>query len=623
MSGTRTELKRALFARVDGLAAVEVRSNGPMQAVIYVQPKDGVDFDVLAKRINGALRSFGVAGVGYPVKPYPPPPAPEQAPLSGRFSVATLDTQCTRPGLAESLAKLVPGLARVLIDEEPGKIIVRIAADVGQPLAPVLAQVRQALAAIVFEGLSHEIVPFVEGDRRGDVNALGILLPKRSVELNRSTEDEHEKFAARLKRLIGGQSDAVPLLDDFNGSRVVCTSALRDAAPLSCFLPLYDRVYAILPPKTGDDGDYFKEVFGLAEADFLAFCRRGKVVPVFKFPLGTYPESVVRIFLSDPSIPRMTGRDLDYVAARYAWQQASFARALRNDATTTRRLFEVGAGTERSRATGMDAKFVTAMLDNMLYIAENFEGILWNRGHLALGLLSPAMPITLGMAAFAPARVSDMAQIDTHTAGVHLAIAQAFGASLHTGLVVNEPVLDFVSNFFLPSVARIDGASQRQMTGILTGLDIAYNDSIPADRYSEIFDGAETRRMRQLLGEIVGQGSDKIKDEEIRGRLRLYNEGVRKIAGNSLDQPNAESEADVLGDIARTTGYATGHVLLWEAIAKFLDLPLVKRATEITLHKVIEDTSAGGVVDCLRGAVNQVPPQSVRLFRLRRKLRRI
>lgn len=353
--------------------------------------------------------------------------------------------------------------------------------------------------------------------------------------------------------------------------------------------------------------------------DFLTYCRRGKIIPIFKFSLDKYPEGLVRRFLEDPSLPLLRSRDLDFLGARYAWNECGYLRALREDRSLSQGIFEAFlALQDHSRHYPKEQiEFVSDILDVMLRGAESFEGIMWRRGHLALADFSPAMLLTRSLLS-RDAGVPPALAIEAFGLATHLAIAQAFGSSLHEALEANDAILAFVARLFQPSPEAFTGSYVRTLHEILAALQVAYNPTIPATEYVEVFDSAETRRMRAIVGEVLEAGHQATKEAEIRERIQKFNDGVRKLRSRAIETV----DVDVVGDLAKAGTIASGNATIG-AILGILGIKLFQRAATRSFDAIVEDTALGSYLDRVRGLINGVPVHSIRLFRVRKKLRNL
>ena len=79
-------------------------------------------------------------------------------------------------------------------------------------------------------------------------------------------------------------------------------------------------------------------------------------------------------------------------------------------------------------------------------------------------------------------------------------------------------------------------------------------------------------------------------------------------------------EVDVVGDLGKAGGVAFGTSAVLDAITTILGLGLAKRIASDAFEKHVEDNGLGAKLDSLRGAINQVSPAAVRIYRVRSKL---
>jgi len=233
----------------------------------------------------------------------------------------------------------------------------------------------------------------------------------------------------------------------------------------------------------GDD-DYYVRNYGLSEEHLLAYVRAKKIIPIFKFELGVYPEQVWRRFIEDPSLPFITARELDYASARYAWSSAEWVRILREDRNESRALFELLRDIDNhSTENSVVADVIRWMIDG----AVSFEGIFWRRGHLSAGHYSPAMPLAKLVHHSVPFRSQSMAPIGVEGAAMHLSLGQAIGAATYEGLVQNEQLLEIVARFFGADPTSVVDISQGNwLREVLNALELAHGDDIPPDEYMDI-----------------------------------------------------------------------------------------------------------------------------------------
>jgi hypothetical protein len=193
-----------------------------------------------------------------------------------------------------------------------------------------------------------------------------------------------------------------------------------------------------------------------------------------------------------------------------------------------------------------------------------------------------------------------------------------FGASLHENLVQNERILVAAAQCFRPGSEVIIDDRAARLGQVLAALHIAYNETIPAKAYLDVFDNAETKRMRAIIADVLGSGDGPAHEAEIRERVQAYNAGVRKIRSKAL----GEADVDVLGELVEKGGKAataSGHGVIAEMLSLFKS-GLGREIANKAFDAVVENTAAGSALDKLRGAINRVPAQSIRLYRVRKRL---
>jgi hypothetical protein len=121
----------------------------------------------------------------------------------------------------------------------------------------------------------------------------------------------------------------------------------------------------------------------------------------------------------------------------------------------------------------------------------------------------------------------------------------------------------------------------------------------------DIFDEANTRRIRALLGQLV-QCEDRHTELEIRELVQGFNQGVERIVRNAVEKADVSLVASGAG--------------------KAIGLPSMNATLETAssiggpLGRVV-DAHIGTALDRVRGWINRVPSQSVRLYKIRRRVR--
>ena len=309
----------------------------------------------------------------------------------GPHLLANIAANASANGVIRTVKKLVPEVDLVVIgDREDGPLQIRVGDAHGECSERLRLAATAAIGAVIAVGVPFTVSGLLPTDRRRthDVYAPAARTNSRLRDI---AEEDEERFAARITKLTGtNTADRVPLIDDLDGEKICTTIGAPDAATVGTFLPLYDRVLLLLVPDGGDATDYYERHYGMSEAALLEYIRARKIVPIFKFELGRYPEPVWRRFLEDPSLPFVTARDLDYLCARGIWQSSGWLRELRTDreasAVMHRMLSQMHGHSPQLRS----AANVFRM---MLLGAEAFEGDMWHRGHLGAGQYSPALPL--------------------------------------------------------------------------------------------------------------------------------------------------------------------------------------------------------------------------------------
>ena len=456
-------------------------------------------------------------------------------------------------------------------------------------------------------------------------------MPRRNAMLSKLAEEDDDTFATRIRRLVNGDSDPVRLLDEHVGARILTTPALQPPLALSCLLPLYDRVFLQMPLwKHSEDSDYFEHHFGTTRDDFLVYCQSGRVVPIFKFSLGLYPPDVVAPWLDSYSLPYLSPRTFDYIALRHIWQSSPHLRLIRADPELAAVLSASLQGTMHKGASTPEGRATHEVLTWLLQGAELFEGLAWHRGHTLLANLSSGGPLAHLIGAspglFKDQRDADMAAIETFGGVASLACAQAFDASLSEGMVASDAILQLILPFFRDEREAHSPTGTAKLATLVGSLDLSYSARIPAKEYLNVLDAAETRRIREIVHQLLGDGSDKDRTLELRDRVQVLNDQVAKIERRALET----GTVDVVGDLAKVgTTVATGvapasspATLGLKMAAELLQVPLLKQLGGKAFEALVEDTRAGDVLDKVRGGLNGVSPAAIRLYRLRKKLGR-
>lgn len=620
---TRASLERTLRRRIGAIDALEVATVGPFRVQVRARPKAG-SFDELKEQIRRALDDDGMMGVLYDIVPYTDRAATASA-APGPVQLASLAADQTVAGLKETLVKAVPALGRARFEEKPGESVrVLVAHEDGSSNDALVKKVQVAIDAVGYAGLAFNVEQLPANEPRNDLANAGFFLPRRDSDIVRLTEEDEERYATRIRKLVEGEFEEIALLDEARGAKLLATPALKPPLPLPCLLPFYDIVFVQMPSWSTDGSGYFEHHFGATRSDFLVYCQRGRVVPIFKFNLGIYPRDVVEPWLTNLSLPWLTPRTFDYIALRHVWKTSPHLRLLREDAEAARVL--AGAVNTALTARSADARGAAQFLSWLLHGSEYFEGVAWHRGHLALANLSSGGPvghIIAGAPGLFPSKAAaQTVSIEAFGAITSIAAAQAFDASLTEGMLLNEGVLHLVLPYFRDSRKVMAPTGTTALKSIIETLNLDYSGRIPAQEYLDVLDLSETRRIREISQLLLGGEVPDGTTLELRERVRKLNDEVRKIERNAIESAGV----DVVGDLAKSGSNAqalTGVspvTLGFKLIADLLQLSLVKRIGGMAFERVIDDTKAGDVLDKVRGAVNGVSPEAIRIYRLRRKL---
>jgi hypothetical protein len=624
---TQASLKRILLRRAPSADAIEVRPVGPFVVEVRARPAKGLAFEQAKQELEESLRHEGTAGVLYNVAPLESVSETlSTTSVSASLHLASFASDQTRSGLRETLVRAVPTLGRAIFEEEPGKgIRILVAHEDGTSSQVLVDRVRCTLEAVGYAGLPFTVGEVPQGNPRNDVANAGFFLPRRDTDIVKLTEEDEEIFATRIRKLVDGTTEDVPLVDQVIGTRLLATPTLTPPLPLPCLLPFYDRVFLEMPPWDRSP-DYFRDNFATTMEDFLAYCELGRVVPIFKFNLGIYPRKIVEPWLTNYDLPFVSPRSLDYVAMRYIWTTSPHLRALREDRELAAAISDVARsalmtpGPSNAQRVGL-----WQLLSWFLNGSESFEGVAWHRGHLALANLSSGGPLAHLVSA-SPGLFKDTAHAQTasiETFGVvrSVALAQAFDASLTEGMTLNEGVLQMVLPLFKDANHVLSPGQTTQLATLIESLDLDYSGRIPAKEFLGVLDLAETRRIREITYKLLGEGPDRASSLELRDRVQALNAEVARIDRNAIETAGV----DVVGDLAKVgekaaTASGGPMTLGFKLVSELLQLPILKRIGGMAFEKVIDDTRAGDALDRLRGAVNGVSPEAIRVYRLRKKL---
>jgi hypothetical protein len=217
------------------------------------------------------------------------------------------------------------------------------------------------------------------------------------------------------------------------------------------------------------------------------------------------------------------------------------------------------------------------------------------------------MPFAEAVDQSVPYTSKSMAPIEVSGAAMHLSMGLALGAATYEGLVQNEVLLHAVAQRFSDSadvLAVSDGARIRQL---LDALGLAYSNDIPPDEYIDIVDQANTRRIRELVASLTADKHADDADQDVRERIQRYNQGVVRIT----KKPVTTTDITIFTGLA---AHAFGASWLTS-----LGVALTSRVAG-RIGDLVDATKAGDALDWLRGKLNRVPKESIRLYRIRSRL---
>jgi hypothetical protein len=621
---TPATLARKLRNRIPDLDALEIASLQPFVFKVTFSSKGPRCRDEVTEDVREVLSAEKTAGCLFELEEFRPGGPQQKAPVPLYLSLAGLASDQTLSGLPETLVAVVHDLAKVFIEEEPGKVVTfRVAKEDGSAPPDFLDRVRTALGVIGYAGLPFEVKAVdPKNPHHRDMKRAGFMIPDRHPRLVDFTEDDNNRYAQRIRRLVDGQHEEIPIVDAQCAGQIYLTPGVG-RLDIGALLPLYERIYVELP-LSRNTGNYFEDAYGLDQRTFIELCRAGAVVPVFRRNAGLYPESVWRQWLEDPSLPLLSPRDADFVGMRHLWNTSRFIRDLRNQPDQFRAIDEamrriLNAG----NPTFQQNRWLYEVLGWMRQGAEEFEGIAFHRGTLALGNLSAGGAAAHLLASqsskmFADKAIADTIAIEGFVASQNIAMAQAFGASLFDNLVLNTTVLSAIAPMFQEALEVNGRLETRRITELVKALEIHHSARIPVGEYLEVMSAHETARIRVLVQNLLSGVDGKSADRELRERVTKLNQEVRSIDKKDLQI----STADVLGDASSMAGSASGGsaygmVLLSKLLGGAVAGKLATKAVDSLL-----DGPAGSGIDAARGALNGVSPQAIRIFRLRSKLKR-
>lgn len=621
---TPSTLIRKLRNRIPDIDALDIRPIAPFVFKVTFSCKGVASFDEVAKEVEEVLDAEKSAGTIFRLEPFSLDTALPNQSVSPYLALAGLASDQTRDGLPRTLVSVVHDLAKVFIEEEPGRIVTfRVAREDGSAPDELLDRVRTALEVVGYAGIPFDVKPVdPKNPLHADMRRAGFSVPSRHPRLVDYTEDDEVRYAQRIRRLVDGQSDDVSSVDNPSAARIYLTTGL-EKLDIGALLPLYERIYVELPMKR-DATTYFEEAYGLDRKTFVELCRAGVVLPIFRGNLGHYPEVIWREWLEDPSLALISPRDADFVAMRHIWKTSPFVRQFRGNTQQLKALDDamrriLNAGGPEFRKN----KWLYDILSWVRHGAEEFEGIAFHRGTIALGNLSAGGALAHLLSAKAAEIVNDKAVADTLSiegfiASQHIALAQAFNASLFDNLILNTIVLKTLVPMFQEAIEVNGRLETRRIVELVKALELHHSPRIPVDEYLSIMNAHETTRIRSLVQNLLSGIDRRSADRELRERVTNLNKEVASVDKMDL----RISTVDVLGDVssaagALTSGGAYGMVLLSKLLGGAVAGKLITRGVDSLL-----DGKAGSTIDNVRGALNGVSPQAIRLFRLRRKLKK-
>jgi hypothetical protein len=608
---------------VPDLANLDIQPARPFVFRVFFSTKEGRTFNEVAEDVRKVLAAEKSAGVGFELEPFSSEgPLPEFG-VPPYLSLAALASDQSRHGLPKTLMSVVHDLARVFVEEELGRSVTfYVSREDGTASNEFLERVRIALLNIGYAGLPFEVKAIDPNNPcHRDMRRAGFAVPSRNNRIVDYTESDEVRYAQRIGRLIEGHRDHVAVVDEPAVSKIYLTPSVGKL-DVGAMLPLYDRIYVELPLSI-KDSNYFETAFGLEQETFVELCRAGCVVPVFKRNLGHYPEVVWRRWLEDPSLPLVSPRDTDFLAMRHIWENSPFIRLFRSDSEQLRALDNamsqiLAAGGPEFRKN----RWLYSVLGWIRHGAEEFEGVAFHQGTMALGSLSAGGVSAHLLTAQAPRLFKDEAIADTiaiegFVASQNIGIAHAFGASLFDSAVLNDLVLTAMVPMFQEAVEVRGRLETRRITELVKALEIHYSPRIPVQEYLGVLADHKTERVRALVKELLHGIDINSADHELRDRVTKLNREVSKLQKKDL----RISTVDVIGDTASATGAITGGgaygmVLLAKLLGGALMGKLAARGVDSIL-----DGSAAPTIDSIRGALNGVSPHAIRLFRLRSRLK--
>ena len=204
MAATVLEVRRLVLAQCPWVNGVELEGIGNGVILVHVDVAADAPADATA-RINTALNEIRPMCMDFAVSIGTRAAAPLASP-SGWLALASLVSDESGAGLTRSLADLVPTLERIHHDADGQGGIEVLASDFEGNAPPAfLERVQKAAEATVSADVRISVRPLPAGDPRGSLDNAGFYIPRRTRALVEFTDQEQERYAARLRRLLDGQ----------------------------------------------------------------------------------------------------------------------------------------------------------------------------------------------------------------------------------------------------------------------------------------------------------------------------------------------------------------------------------------------------------------------------------
>lgn len=620
-------LERSVRRRVPGVDALSMWTSAPFVVEVRVSARRGHDEAEVQEDVFRVLRDEGDAAVVFRVSKYEPGAETPKLKRRGGVAMAGLACPQTDEQLKRALVRLVPELAHLIKRTEGKTVVLEVADSSGRADPNLVAGVQAAAEELFFAGCMVEARAQTRRHPRNDLVNAGFMMPRRSPALSRAAQRDEDEYASRIRRLFeSDEGEAISGVDDFSGTAIYMTPSVAEteAVPLPCILGYYDRVYLQMPLGVGSavPPEALKRLFGVTLDDLVEFARVGRIVPVYKFDLGVYDEELVRPWLERFDLKFVSARELDYLTLRKIWTSNPALSLLRDDPSAAESVKHAcnKLRTQGRRHGQPEASSLAELLSWFLLAAEAFEGIAFHKGHIAGGSLGPGGMLPLYTAAiehvFPNKAVAQTATIDGHAAVMSLAIASGLNTSLSDNMVMNPGIFELVASIFA-AAPRDDATLVHDLGRLVPSLDLNYAPDVSARVYNDIFDDAETARVRRIVAELLAGTTDVNKETLLRDRVGHLNRAVNQIRRSALEV----RVADVVGDVARGGGAAAGYQLLSLLIGQIVGAA-GKAVGSHVFERLVEDTAAGARLDEIRGAINRSSASAIRIYRLRRKLGR-